>query len=230
MLHNVAKKKNFGELLRTASAMGVTEVIVVGAAKLSSHGAHGCGGHLRFSHFVKLADAVAYLHNVRHATLCGVEITPDSEPVQKHPFRRTGATAFLMGNEGAGLLPAQLEVCDQFVYIPQHSGSTASLNVNAACAIVLHHFALWAALPEAPRDGYKYVEDVKPSTIANSGVGLKQMRTLQADGTVAPRAGRAGAGDDFDDGDDGVQGLSFEDLEGDGDVGEEGSDTAQGSR
>lgn len=163
MLHNVSKKKNFGEvlpshsncftaaygqcyltfaqLLRTAAAMGVAEVVVIGASKLSSHGAHGCAGHLRFSHFMKLADAVSYLRNVRHATLCGVEITPSSEPVQTHPFRRTGATAFLMGNEGTGLLPAQLEVCDHFVYIPQHSTSTASLNVNAACAVVLHHFA-----------------------------------------------------------------------------------------
>ncbi|KAL3893065.1 MAG: hypothetical protein SGPRY_014508 [Prymnesium sp.] len=129
------------KLMRTASAMGVSEVVVVGASKLSSHGAHGCAGHLRFSHFVKLADAVSYLHNVRHASLCGVEITPHSEPVQAHPFRSTGATAFMMGNEGAGLLQAQMDVCDHFVYIPQHSASTASLNVNAACAVVLHHFA-----------------------------------------------------------------------------------------
>ena len=28
VLHNVAKKKNFGELIRTASAMGVSEIVV----------------------------------------------------------------------------------------------------------------------------------------------------------------------------------------------------------
>eukprot|EP00327_Prymnesium_parvum_P009959 CAMPEP_0184386906 /NCGR_PEP_ID=MMETSP0007-20130409/10238_1 /TAXON_ID=97485 /ORGANISM="Prymnesium parvum, Strain Texoma1" /LENGTH=236 /DNA_ID=CAMNT_0026735009 /DNA_START=20 /DNA_END=730 /DNA_ORIENTATION=+ len=200
VLHNVSKRKNFGELLRTAAAMGVCEVVVVGASKLSSHGAHGCGGHLRFSHFVKLYDAVSYLHHVRNAVICGVEISPSAEPVQKHPFRRTGATAFMMGNEGTGLLPAQLEVCDHFVYIPQHSGSTASLNVNAACAIVLHQFAQWAGFPEAPRDGHKYVQVVKPSAIPHSGLGLKQMRTLMADGTIAHRAGETSDGDDSNSG------------------------------
>ena len=39
ILHNVAKKRNFGEILRTAAAMGVTEACVVGAQKLSAHGA-----------------------------------------------------------------------------------------------------------------------------------------------------------------------------------------------
>ena len=145
IVHNVSKKKNFGELFRTAAALGVAEVVVVGAAKLSSHGAHGCVGHLKFSHFVKFDDAVAYVRGVRGARICGVEITPTSESVVRHPFG--GTTAFLMGNEGHGLTEAQLAACDQTVYIPQHSGATASLNVNAAAAVVLHHFATWASLP-----------------------------------------------------------------------------------
>eukprot|EP00928_Gymnodinium_smaydae_P010928 TRINITY_DN14115_c0_g3_i1.p1 TRINITY_DN14115_c0_g3~~TRINITY_DN14115_c0_g3_i1.p1 ORF type:complete len:225 (+),score=29.67 TRINITY_DN14115_c0_g3_i1:56-730(+) len=185
VLHNVAKKHNFGELIRTAAALGVGEIIVVGAQKLASFGSHGTAGHLRFSHFDRLADAVEYLHNVRGARLCGVEITPDALPVQSRPF--SGTTAFLMGNEGQGLTQAQLDVCDQFVYIPQHSAATASLNVNAACAVILHHFAMWAALPEAPRDGFKYVQGVAPSTTPNSGMGLKQMKTLAADGSILPR-------------------------------------------
>eukprot|EP00322_Chrysochromulina_rotalis_P006636 CAMPEP_0115855026 /NCGR_PEP_ID=MMETSP0287-20121206/14331_1 /TAXON_ID=412157 /ORGANISM="Chrysochromulina rotalis, Strain UIO044" /LENGTH=261 /DNA_ID=CAMNT_0003309169 /DNA_START=204 /DNA_END=989 /DNA_ORIENTATION=- len=199
VLHNVAKKKNFGELIRTAAAMGVGEIVVIGAAKLASFGAHGTPGHVKFSHFDKLADAVAYLHNVQGACLCGVEITPDAKPVQSHPFR--GTTAFLMGNEGQGLTPSQLSACDQFVYIPQHSSATASLNVNAACAVVLHHFAMWAQLPEAPRDGYKYIQGAPPSSTPNSGMGLKQMRTLDAEGNVVPRR-RGNPADDDDDVDD----------------------------
>jgi tRNA C32,U32 (ribose-2'-O)-methylase TrmJ len=192
MLHNVSKKKNFGELIRTAAALGVEELVVVGAQKLASHGSHGTTGYVRFSHFDKLQDAVTYLKDVRRATLCGVEICPSAEPIHKHPFR--GTTAFLMGNEGHGLTEAQMAVCDQFVYIPQHSDATASLNVNAACAVVLHQFAMWAALPEAKREGYKYLQpELPPQSIPHSGVGLKQMKTLLADGSVAPRR-RGGAG------------------------------------
>ncbi len=203
VLHNVAKKKNFGELIRTAAALGVCEIIIVGAQKLSSFGSHGTCGHVRFSHFDKLADAVAYLHGARGARLCGVEITPDSAPVQTHPFG--GTTAFLMGNEGQGLTPSQLAVCDHFVYIPQHSDATASLNVNAACAVVLHHFAMHAAFPESARDGYKFVQGPPPSSTPNSGIGLKQMKTLAADGSVVPRRRGPSAEEDDaeDDADDG---------------------------
>lgn len=53
----------------------------------------------------------------------------------------------------------QLAVCDEFVYIPQYSGHTASLNVAVAASIVLQYFAVWACYPEQPREmeGRKFV-------------------------------------------------------------------------
>ena len=57
VVHNVAKKKNFGELIRTAAAMGVEEIVVVGAAKLATHGCHGTAAHIKFSHFGNFKDA-----------------------------------------------------------------------------------------------------------------------------------------------------------------------------
>ena len=93
----------------------------------------------------------------------------------------------MMGNEGQGLTEAQIRACDQFVYITQHSDATASLNVNAACAVVLHHFAIWAQLPEAPRDGYKFVQGNPGQSDPTSDLGLKKMRTLNADGSIQPR-------------------------------------------
>ena len=42
----------------------------------------------------------------------------------------------------------QMNVCDFFTYIPQHSGATASLNVLVAGSIVLQHFALWSGIKE----------------------------------------------------------------------------------
>lgn len=46
----------------------------------------------------------------------------------------------------------QIEMCDHFVYIPQYSTGTASLNVNVAASIVMHHFSTWAGYEEAPRE------------------------------------------------------------------------------
>jgi len=80
-----------------------------------------------------------------------VEIHAASQPVQSQPFRRS--TAFMVGNEGIGLSPQQLQACDYFVQIPQY-GRGASLNVNVAAGIVLHHFAVWAQFVSNPsRDG-----------------------------------------------------------------------------
>lgn len=42
----------------------------------------------------------------------------------------------------------QMEICDYFVYIPQYSKKTASLNVLVAGSIVMHHFALFAGFEE----------------------------------------------------------------------------------
>ena len=46
----------------------------------------------------------------------------------------------------------QIAMCDHFVYIPQYSCGTASLNVNVAASIVMHHFSTWAGYEEAPRE------------------------------------------------------------------------------
>ena len=54
---------------------------------------------LRFSHFDKFDEAVTYLHDVRCATLCGVEITPESSAVNQHPFVEDGIPD---GQEGKG--------------------------------------------------------------------------------------------------------------------------------
>ena len=181
IVHNVAKRSNYGQILRTAAAFGVREVAIVGAPKLCIKGDFGTANHLRFCHFRRLSDSIEYMRTVHNATICGIEVDPDAEPVQAHPFR--GSTAFLLGNEGSGLSKASLSVCDHLVYIPQHGQATASLNVNAACAVVLHHFAMYSALPEAPRDGAKFVVATPQSLVPRSGVGLRQMRTdLAADG------------------------------------------------
>jgi len=154
LLFNVGKRQNWGSLLRSACAFGVSEVFVVGAKKLSTFGNQGTTTHAQLRHFDTLQMAKEEC-TVRGARLCGIEIDPQAIPVNRHPF--VGPTVFMLGNEGQGMTPAQREVCDFFVYIPQHSGATASLNVAIAGSIVLHHFAIWAGLPEHARNGEKFV-------------------------------------------------------------------------
>mmetsp|Transcript_61064 Transcript_61064/g.132376 ORF Transcript_61064/g.132376 Transcript_61064/m.132376 type:complete len:242 (+) Transcript_61064:69-794(+) len=160
VLFNVGKRQNWGTLLRSACAFGVTEVCVVGSKKLATFGSQGTAANAPIRHFESLTDVKAEMSS-RGIRLCGVEIDPEAVGVHTQPFQ--GSTAFMLGNEGQGMTPAQRAVCDFFVYIPQHSGATASLNVAIAGSIVLHHFAIWAKLEEHPRVEGKYVVEVRNS-------------------------------------------------------------------
>lgn len=160
LVYNIGKKKNFGDILRSASAFGVKEVFVVGAKKLQLFGNQGTQRFCKFHFFDSLYDAQVELHR-RGIKLIGIEITEDAIPIQSHPF--SGPTCFMAGNEGTGMNEQQLDACDSFVFIPQYSGATASLNVATATGIVFHHFSLWAGKEEQQREGFKFVVDAPPS-------------------------------------------------------------------
>lgn len=201
LLFNVGKKANFGQLLRSAMAFGITEVGVVGAKKIADlhlFGNQGTAVHAEFRFFESLDIAVKYFKEQRNAEICGIEISKDSRPIfdvnklhdnqkakspstsngsntskvlshsgsEKHksnnpsPYPFSKSTCFMLGNEGAGMSEKQMEVCDFFTYIPQHSRKTASLNVLVAGSIIFHHFAIWAQFEEAKiLDNFKFEEE-----------------------------------------------------------------------
>jgi tRNA G18 (ribose-2'-O)-methylase SpoU len=160
LVYNIGKRKNFGDILRSAAAFGVIEVFVVGAKKLSLFGNQGTQRYCKFTHFESLDNAKVELQK-RGIRLVGIEITDQAIPIQSFPF--VGPTCFMAGNEGSGMNEQQIAACDSFVFIPQYSGATASLNVATATGIVLHHFALWSGKPEQNRQGHKFVMDQPPS-------------------------------------------------------------------
>ncbi len=70
---------------------------------------------------------------------------------------------------------AQLNLCDTFVYIPQHGQGTASLNVTVATSIVLHHFAIWAGYQESSRHGFKFDVVAPPQRTAPRGQTVQKI-------------------------------------------------------
>ncbi|URE33764.1 SpoU rRNA Methylase family [Musa troglodytarum] len=160
VVHNVAKRHNVGTMARSATAFGVSEIVLVGRRDFNAFGSHGSTSHLRFRHFHSLSQARHYLKEERNCDICGVEITDGALSIADHPFRKS--TAFLLGNEGTGLSAKECEICDFFVYIPQYGCGTASLNVTVAASIVLHHFGVWAGFPERSREGNKFAVAEKP--------------------------------------------------------------------
>ena len=63
----------------------------------------------------------------------------DDEAVSLDQARRGQRVGLLLGNEGPGLDPDIVRLCDRKVTIPMRRG-TDSLNVGASCAVFLYHF------------------------------------------------------------------------------------------
>jgi tRNA G18 (ribose-2'-O)-methylase SpoU len=163
LLHNISKKNNVGTIIRSACAFGLSKVFFISSRPESKKmkilkefkmfGNQGTYKEIEYEPFPSLEECKEAL-NKKGIRICGVEIGEGSLPIQSQPF--TGSTAFFLGNEGTGMLPVHKKLCDFFVYIPQYTEKTASLNVGVAAGIIFHHFALWAGFEEAKVYGEKY--------------------------------------------------------------------------
>lgn len=159
IIFNITKNKNYGGLVRTADALGVSEIIVIGKKGLKKYGHCGTFDSNKQKHFYTLGEAVNYLQKLNFE-IVGIEINSKSIAVENHPFE--GNTAFIPGNEGMGLSDKQKELCGKLVYISQY-GSGASLNVNVATGIVLHHFSVWANFKSNNIKSQKFVSNTIPA-------------------------------------------------------------------
>ena len=154
ILFNISKPINFGNLLRTANAFGATP-IAVGKKDYSRCGATAGTRLTKVYHFYNIHEACRFVRS-QGCQILGVEISQNAKRISDHPF--SGSTAFMMGNEGEGLSPKQITLCDDLVYIPQF-GNAVSLNVNVAAGIILQHFATWANYQETPVVDHKFQSD-----------------------------------------------------------------------
>ena len=166
--HNIKSADNLGSLVRTAGAFGAREVLVVSAERttkrlrknLRTFGAHGAERRVPLRAFGTFELLVAWVKAPpRRCTVFGIEIDDGAVScAAPGAFGAPEATpaCFVPGNEGEGLLENQVALCDKLVYVPQFAAATASLNVNAATAVVLSWYATAAGYVEERRSGNKY--------------------------------------------------------------------------
>lgn len=126
---------NMGALLRTAAASGVTEVYVSkGSASAWAPKTirAGMGAHMAMN----IYENVELLDVVKNAS---VPVRATTLTATKSIYQKdlTVPTAWIMGNEGAGVSETLIAACgDETVIIPQDT-AVESLNVAAAAAVCL---------------------------------------------------------------------------------------------
>lgn len=145
---------NVGNILRSASAFGFTQIIAIkGTAALWSPKVlrAGMGAHFGLRLVEALTDdalaslAVPLLATSSHAASA------------LHEVALPWPCAWVMGHEGQGVSAALMARCTQSVRIPQPGGEE-SLNVAAAAAVCLYESARQRGVSGAPRRTSTFVD------------------------------------------------------------------------
>lgn len=140
-LNEVRDPGNFGTILRTAEAAGVTGVVAMkGSVDAYSpkvlRSAMGSAFRLPIATGVSVEGLMEHLHK---AGLQIVAATADGEMIY-HDVNWLNPTMVVLGNEATGVSDELLEMSDERIRIPLRS-PVESLNVAAAAAVILFEAA-----------------------------------------------------------------------------------------
>ncbi len=131
---------NLGTVIRSACALGVSELILDGRCADLYHPrtVRAAMGALFRQRITVCGDAVQTIRALqqRGCRLLAAALTPDA--VRLDRMALTPECCFIIGNEGHGLDPEILSAADGSVLIPMREGSE-SLNASAAAAVLLWH-------------------------------------------------------------------------------------------
>ena len=136
-IENTLRDFNMGTIVRSANAIGVRTVHVIGRRQRNKRGAMKTDAYLDIKYYASPAEFSSQMqqrgkvvkaleNNVSSVTIYGAEL-PDN-------------LVFVFGQEGSGISAELLAVCDEAVSIPQ-LGSTRSLNVGVAAGIAMFEWA-----------------------------------------------------------------------------------------
>ncbi len=141
---DIQDPENLGAMIRTARALGVAGMILGGRSadpfsRRVLRVSMGASLSLPIVTSADLAGDLARLRRRWQVELVATVLDPNAQPLARCP--RSERLAVVFGNEGWGLDPKWLELCDCQATIPMAEGID-SLNVAVAAGIVLHHFAV----------------------------------------------------------------------------------------
>lgn len=138
VLDAIQDPHNFGAILRSADAMGIDAIIVgtSGQAEITSQVVRSSAGAVNHVPIAAIEDLVPFVESRRAA---GFQIVGASEKQGKTAAECDFAkpTVLIIGNEGSGIRPELLQLCDLTATIPQF-GAVGSLNAAVSAGILFY--------------------------------------------------------------------------------------------
>ena len=133
LMENFAGDFNIGTVIRNANAFNAKEVFYLGMRHYDKRGTVGTHHYTNVTH-LRSVEELSKLKE--HYTLVGIENSV-SGAVALGDFKWPNNPLLIIGEEGVGITPQTLALCDHCVYIPQY-GSVRSLNAGVASGIVMN--------------------------------------------------------------------------------------------
>ncbi len=130
---------NIGSVVRTANAFNAAAFHVVGRRRWNRRGAMVTDRYQHEHHHPTAEDLAAWAATAGPGgaplPLVGIDNLPGSVGLETHDLPRE--CVLVLGQEGPGLSPGMLAVCDVVLHVEQF-GSTRSMNAGAAAAVAMH--------------------------------------------------------------------------------------------
>ena len=147
VLDNIRSAHNVGAMFRTAEAVGVDEVWLVGFSPCPTDrfgrprpdiekASVGAAAMVPWRHFETAAETIEELEKIG-AEILVLEQTPESVDYKTVMIGGGPAAALIAGYEVAGVSPECVAAADTVMHIPM-SGQKESLNVSVAAGIALY--------------------------------------------------------------------------------------------
>ena len=135
-LENLQDPSNLGAVCRSAEAIGLDGVIVVGGCDIYNPKAlrAAMGSSMRISVFEE-EDAVAFISKAKETGVKVYASVPARDATDVRKADLDGGVIVFIGNEGSGLSAKTIEACTDRVTIPM-GGRAESFNASAAAAIL----------------------------------------------------------------------------------------------
>ncbi|MBI1287466.1 MAG: TrmH family RNA methyltransferase [Flavobacteriales bacterium] len=140
VLDDVRSLHNVGSVFRTADAFSIEGIILCGITACPPHReiektALGATESVHWEHQKDIIQALNELRSDDY-TICGIEQVAGSVELQNYQVKPHSKLAVVFGNEVKGVSQEVLNLCDEFIEIPQ-SGTKHSLNISVSAGIVL---------------------------------------------------------------------------------------------
>lgn len=135
MMENFVGDFNLSSVLRSCNAMNGREMFYLGRKQYDRRGTVGTHHYTDLIN-VKTREELLKLKE-RYTFVALENSVPQAEPI--YDFVWPENPLIIIGEEGVGITPETLALCDRYVYIPQY-GSVRSMNAAVAGSIAMNDF------------------------------------------------------------------------------------------